>query len=818
MLPAVAAMTRTTDPFPPEQHGETPPHSADHVDAIMERLRTHQTRAPRHVVVGELGQGSMGVVLEVHDCDLRRPLALKRLHPDREADSDPARQRHFVARFLLEAQVTGQLGHPGIPPVHELALDADGRPFFTMPLIRGASLSDVIADARAGVHGWTAQRALLVLVKVCEAMAFAHAKRVIHRDLKPDNVRIGRFGEVYVMDWGLARVLGRDTPDIVRWAPRPLSSVQTDRRDGGAPNEVLMTLDGDVLGTPYYMAPEQARGELDRVDARADVYAVGAMLYLLLAGRPPYAPTTGRLSARTVVGLVVHGPPPTVASLAPDADPDLIAVCERAMARDREQRYAGMNELAQDLEAWLGRRPVRASAPSLGRTLRLFVQRHRAASLTAAAALAILSVAGTGFVLRLSQESVAKELARQASERRGDAMAAASLAEREKRLWPAVPTRVEALGAWLDDAEDLLRRERGYRDALARASGADRAELEAILQSTERVASLRPSIERRIALARSIGKLSLDDQAAAWEQVIADLSGDARFAGVRLAPQLGLVPLWKNESSGLWEFWHVASGVRPVAGAPRAEDGIVLVLIPPGVLAHGVPQESSDVKGMRWQPDASEVREPIAAAFIAKHELTQDQWERAMGTRPSRWQPGVTAGAPACPTCPVESVNWIDAAGCMERLGLRLPSELEWEYACRAGSEYRDFVHGPDAGAVEGHENVRDMTAGSVPGSPAAAWSDGYSQLAPVGTFLPNAFGLHDMLGNVSEWCADEFLPVPRSERPVDRAPVEIRVFRGGSWYGSILTNAGCAWFRQWDKHASLNHARGLRACRSVDP
>src|SRR5688500_466293 len=205
----------------------------------------------------------MGVVLRVWDEDLRRHLAMKvmlgkGLGTAAGRPSDPK----LLARFLEEAQVTGQLDHPGIVPVHDLGLDAEGRVYFTMKLVKGVTLGEVFDERARGEGGWTQQRVLGLLLKVCEAMSYAHAKGVIHRDLKPANVMVGKFGEVYVMDWGLAKILGREDGKDVRirpnGAPPEGGRRRSDRRARPAemPDTALYTMDGDVLGTPAYMPPE----------------------------------------------------------------------------------------------------------------------------------------------------------------------------------------------------------------------------------------------------------------------------------------------------------------------------------------------------------------------------------------------------------------------------------------------------------------------------------------------------------------------------------------------------------------------------------
>jgi predicted Ser/Thr protein kinase len=196
----------------------------------------------RYSVRGELGKGGMGVVLKVWDEDLNRPLAMKVLRKDgnRSPQAGPAGMpRAELARFLMEAQVTGQLDHPGIVPVHEIGIDADGQIFFTMQLVRGRELREIFQLARRGEEGWSQTRAVGVLIRVCEALAYAHSKGVIHRDVKPANVMVGRFGETYVMDWGLARVLRRKDVHDLRVKPPAdaTGSVVTTRRGEAADSD-----------------------------------------------------------------------------------------------------------------------------------------------------------------------------------------------------------------------------------------------------------------------------------------------------------------------------------------------------------------------------------------------------------------------------------------------------------------------------------------------------------------------------------------------------------------------------------------------------
>jgi len=311
----------------------------------------------------------MGMILRVWDEDLRRELAMKVVLGESGQATAGEVTPKVLGRFLEEAQVTGQLDHPGIVPVHELGLDQRGAVFFTMRLVKGRDLKEIF-DLVAG-HGsdkggeeWTVTRVLWVLLKVCEAMAYAHSKGVIHRDLKPANVMVGRFGEVYVMDWGLARVLGQpDRHDLrLRREDTSLTMVQSDRRAdvSHSADSVLFTMDGDVVGTPAYMAPEQARGQIDRLGPRSDVYSLGAMLYHLLTGTMPFVTADARVSQHMVLRWALEGPPRPVHSLKPDVPEELVAICDKAMAREPEQRYADMGALAEDLRAYLENRVVKA--------------------------------------------------------------------------------------------------------------------------------------------------------------------------------------------------------------------------------------------------------------------------------------------------------------------------------------------------------------------------------------------------------------------------------------------------------------------------
>ena len=329
---------------------------------LSKRLNEREQAWERYEDEGELARGGVGAIHRVWDRDLQRHLALKRLRGVDRAEA--------LERLVEEAQVTGQLDHPGIVPVHDVGLDGEGRLYFTMKLVRGEDLTSVLRAHRSGEAEWSLPRVLNVLLRVCEAVAYAHEKGVVHRDLKPSNVRVGQFGEVYVMDWGLARVQGREEP-------APAGATQESVAVEGGSSSALLTEEGAVLGTPVYMPPEQARGEREAIGPHSDVYALGAILYELLAGAPPYAGPSGSSSPLEVVQVVCERAPDPLLRIAPDAPAALVSISERAMQREPERRYPSVLALSEDLRAFLEQRVVVAHDAGTWGTLRLWARRNR---------------------------------------------------------------------------------------------------------------------------------------------------------------------------------------------------------------------------------------------------------------------------------------------------------------------------------------------------------------------------------------------------------------------------------------------------------
>jgi sugar lactone lactonase YvrE len=346
----------------------------------------------------ELGRGGMGRVLVAVDRHLGREVALKELLAMAHGDGASSAG---VARFVREARVTGQLEHPSIVPVHELGQRADGTIYYTMKRIRGRSLASVLDEARS-----IDERLRLVgaFRDVCQAMAYAHARGVVHRDLKPDNVMVGEFGETLVVDWGLAKVRGEDDP----------TASPSERRIDSIPDGA-QTIDGAAIGTPSYMSPEQARGDVSAIDERSDVWGLGAMLFEILTGVPPFRGP----SAMSVLSKVLTDEPPKVRELAPTAPPELAAIADRALRREPSERYATAKELSDEIGAFQDGRIVRAYEYSSWELVRRFVRRNRAATV-AAAAIALATVVATGLVWQSYRAEQAERIEAQAQRLRAE--------------------------------------------------------------------------------------------------------------------------------------------------------------------------------------------------------------------------------------------------------------------------------------------------------------------------------------------------------------------------------------------------------------
>jgi serine/threonine-protein kinase len=397
-------------PDPEEYRPRFPDHPAEIRDALeaastspdgIDRPPTTGDGAAREASPGALraryrilrphARGGLGEVYLARDQQLGRVVALKEIQAS-QADCAGSR-----ARFMREAEITGGLEHPGIVPVYELGRHGDGRPYYAMRFIEGDSLKEAIdrhhAEDRGRAPGGRTLKLRDLLgrfVGACNAVAYAHSRGVIHRDLKPANIMLGPFGETLVVDWGLAK------PSA---APEPARSRDEGPRPWAADGEES-TLPGVPLGTPQYMSPEQAAGEPGKVGPASDVYGLGATLYCLLTGRPPFEDR----DVTTVLQRVVRGDFPPPRQVRRDVPHALEAICLKAMAARAEDRYESVRSLADDVERWLAGEAVSAWREPWSVRARRRLARHRTLA-TSAAAATLAAIAGLAAIAVLQARS-----------------------------------------------------------------------------------------------------------------------------------------------------------------------------------------------------------------------------------------------------------------------------------------------------------------------------------------------------------------------------------------------------------------------------
>ncbi len=767
--------------------------------------------------LGLIGLGGMGEVRRVRDPGLGRTLALKVVRRELQNRAD------VIDRFVEEAQATSQLSHPGIVPVHELGQLPDGRFYFTMKEVRGRSLGRVIGEvhqastdgAWGSANGWSFRRLVEAFRRVCEAVAYAHERGVIHRDLKPENVMVGEHGEVLVMDWGLARIQGKSSSGDV-------DAVVTQRSLAGHQTRM-----GQVAGTPIYMAPEQAGGRVDLLDATTDVYALGCLLYEILSGRPPYSGRTGR----EVLDKVRAGPPPPPGPLepwppGPPLPEALLVACERAMARQQRMRFAHAGELAAAIGDWLEGAASReralavlSRAQSLGPQAGELDQRAEALRWEAAEALR-----GVPAYAEVDEKRAGWRLEDQAGKLEDEAgklrLESRQLLYAAFTAAPDLPAAHAALAALHRDehqaAEDagdlpLARRAEALLKAHTQAlppGHPERTLHERYLDGEGQLSLVTDPPDAEVMIYRyrkrdrrlvpayqgSVGNTPIRRAPIRRGSYLLLLRAQGR-AEVRYPVHIGREEHWDGVTPGGTEARSIQLPEHTPAGS---------VLVPGGWFWSGgdpgadgaLPRRRIWVDGFWMQRRCVTHQEWIA--FLTHLTRTGGPVDACLPRRRQEAGPGepmyartlngwmLPLGDEAVgPEHPVTGIDWLAAeryAGwrsAEEGRTWRLPSELEWEKAAR-GVDGRTFPWGEflDPGWCvmrESHE-----------GKPGPA---------PAGQTPSDAspYGVRDLAGNVAEWCSDPFSALgPTLQGARYRIPVGVgdldfdpelpRVARGGHW------------------------------------
>jgi serine/threonine protein kinase/formylglycine-generating enzyme required for sulfatase activity len=664
-------------------------------------------------LIREIARGGMGRIFFGEDPQLKRHVAVK-VSRMSDGGEDP--------RFKNEAEVLAHLAHPNIVPIYNIGVDSQKRPFYAMKLVKGRTLQAILNAIKEGntdvIREYTPATLLTIFRKVCDAMAFAHSQGILHRDLKPENVMVGEYGEVLVMDWGLAKVVGENQVDRTR-----RSQVTV----GDTPS---MTMEGEVMGTPQYMSPEQAAGMVTGLDARSDIYSLGGILYAILTLRPPIEGT----SVEEVIGRVRRGEisamdsnpsqkkdprlgPAGGGGWIPEA---LQAVTLKAMATDRERRYPSVEAVAKDVDAYQNGFATSAEEAGVWKRAKLWVRRNKLLAGSAATMVLVVS----GFTLKVISEG-----------RRAKGALA--------RLQETAPTFAKR-------AEEALR-SGGFEEALKSIDFALDLEprngkyhatrgdiLQVLTRWPEAIQAYRSSLQFETG-ERTKQNLSLTQSLVA--QVKSEGTTKAKVALFEALNLQGRQSEAMEFGKELGDFWKEKR--KDPNALPELVKRLEAKLLP--------------VPGTKVQ--------------MCNTELTLGEWKlyfSAAGL--GEWQQP-TKDLIQTDDHPVINVSWNKAKEFCEWLSAktgrewRLPTNAEWDAAV-GNTTYPWGEYFPPHWDDGNYAITKDGTD-----DPGKVGVDGIFDTAPVGSFKPNALGFYDLGGNVWEWMWDAV-----DERTGNRN------LRGSSW------------------------------------
>jgi serine/threonine-protein kinase len=470
--------------------------------------------------------GGLGAVFIALDSELNREVALKQIL-DQHADDPVSRQR-----FVLEAEITGGLEHPGIVPIYGLGTYDGGRPYYAMRFIKGDSLKEAADRFHAdkalrdnpGRRALELHKLLRRFTDVCDAIGYAHSRGVLHRDIKPGNIIVGKYGETLVVDWGLAKATGRADPG----ADPGERTLIPSSASGSAE-----TLPGSALGTPAYMSPEQAEGDLEHLGPRSDVYSLGATLYYLLTGWPPVAGDIGEVLRAVQKG---EFPPPRRRDAT--IDRAVGAVCLKAMAHRPADRYATPKALSDDIERWMADEPVSAWREPVSRRARRWANRNRTVVTGAAVAL-VAGVVGLSLVLAVqsrAKAAIAAALGRETQAKEGLATANAELGRSRAAVQARYDLTVDAIKTFHTGvSENFLLKEDQFkelRDRLLKSASDFYARLVALLEKELDPASRRALGQANFELAKLTEQVGrAEDALAVHRRVLAQREALAKEPG-----------------------------------------------------------------------------------------------------------------------------------------------------------------------------------------------------------------------------------------------------------------------------------------------